>query len=72
LFTGRLFYQGLAGQFHAASYIAFRGSVLTQTGQPLFLVQDGAKYHTAQAVGDFVQQHAQPLTVTRLPSYSPD
>ena len=72
LVTGRLFYPGLAGRFKAASDSAFRRRVLAQTGQPLFLVQDGAKSPTAQAVGDFVQQPAQRLTVTRLPSDSSD
>lgn len=72
LFTGRLFYQGIEGKFNAASYSAFLADVLAQTSRPLFLVHDGAKYHTAQAVQDFVQQHTQRLTVTRLPSYSPD
>jgi len=72
MFTGRLFYQGIDGKFNAASYIAFLSGVLTQTSQPLFLVHDGAKYHTAQAVQAFIQQQSPRLTVTRLPSYSPD
>ena len=71
-FSGRLFFQGIEGKFNAASYITFLHAVLHQTRQPLFLVQDGAKYHTAQAVCDFFAQHIQRLTVTRLPSYSPD
>jgi len=71
-FSGRLFFQGIEGKFNAASYITFLQAVLHQTSQPLFLVQDGAKYHTAQAVRDFFAQHSQRLTVTRLPSYSPD
>jgi transposase len=71
-FTGRLFYQGIAAKFNAASDIAFLTGVLAQTSQPLFLVHDGAKYHTAQAVQTFIQQQAPRLTVTRLPSYSPD
>jgi DDE superfamily endonuclease/winged helix-turn-helix protein len=72
LFSGRLFYQGLEGKFNAASDIAFLSTGLAPTIQPLFLVQDRANYPTAQAVPDFIQQHPQPLTVTRLPSYSPD
>ena len=71
-FTGRLFYQGVEGKFNASSYIAFLHGVLDQTHQPLFLVQDGAKYHIAQAVKHFFQQQAARLTVVNLPSYSPD
>ena len=71
-FSGRLFFQGLEGKFNAASYIAFLSGVLDQSQQPLFLVQDGAKYHTAQAVKQFFHQHAARLRVAQLPSYSPD
>ncbi len=72
LFSGRLFYQGIDGKFNAASYIAFLTDVLAQSHQPLFLVQDGAKYHLAQTVKDFFQQQRHRLSVVTLPSYSPD
>lgn len=72
MFSGRLFYQGIDGKFNAASYIAFLTDVLAHTHQPLFLVQDGAKYHLAQSVKAFVRQHAHRLAVATLPSYSPD
>lgn len=72
LFTGQLFYQGVEGKFNATSYIAFLQSVLAQAHQPLFLIQDGAKYHVAQAVKQFFHQQRARLTVVNLPSYSPD
>jgi transposase len=72
LFSGWLFYQGIDGKLNAASYIAFLTALLHQTVQPLFLVQDGAKYHTAQAVQAYFQAHRDRFTVLRLPSYSPD
>lgn len=71
-FSGRLFSQGLTGRFNGASYITFLESVLTQTTEPLFLVQDGASYHRAAPVKAFFTQHADRLHVTQLPSYSPD
>lgn len=72
MFSGQLFFQATEGKFNAASYIDFLASVLAQTHQPLFLVQDGAKYHVARAVSLFFHQHAHRLTVLQLPSYSPD
>jgi hypothetical protein len=42
-FSGRLFYQGIEERFNSARYIAFLTTVLKQTTQPLFLVQDGAR-----------------------------
>ena len=71
-FSGRLFYQGGVGKLNAASYIRFLKMILRQTRRPVFLIQDGAPYHRAQAVKDFLAQHAKRLTVTQLPSYSPD
>jgi transposase len=71
-FSGRLFSQGHNGRFNAESYCAFLEEVLAQTTQPLILVQDGARYHTAAQTKQFFAQHAARLRVEQLPSYSPD
>lgn len=71
-FSGRLFYQGIDGRFNKESYIAFLTEVLKQTTQPLFLVQDNASYHRAQAVKAFFREHTARIHVVNLPSYSPD
>jgi len=70
--TGRLFARGQTERFTAASYCSFLAEVLATTNQPIILIQDGAKYHTAIATQAFITQHADRLTVHRLPSYSPD
>jgi transposase len=70
--SGRLFSQGHTGRFNAASYCAFLEDVLGQTTQPIVLIQDGARYHTAAATQEFFAQHADRLRVEQLPSYSPD
>lgn len=71
-FRGQLFYQGITGKFNATTYQAFLQAVLDQTTAPLFLVQDGAKYHHAAALQPFWHAHRGRLFTTRLPSYSPD
>jgi transposase len=71
-FSGRLFAHGHDGRFTAASYCAFLATVLAATDRPVVLVQDGARYHTAQEARDFFAAHAARLTVHQLPSYSPD
>ncbi len=71
-FTGRLFAHGQTDRFTAESYGAFLATVLEQTDQPLMLVQDGAKYHTAAATKEFIAAHADRLSVYQLPAYSPD
>ena len=71
-FSGQFFYQGIEGRFNADSYIAFLTHVLQHTSAPIFLIQDGARYHTAKKTKQFFAQHAQRLTVFQLPSYSPD
>ncbi len=71
-FSGRLFHGGIEGKFNSESYQAFLLSVLAQTTEPIFLIQDGAKYHTSKATQAFFAQHVDRLTVCQLPSYSPD
>jgi len=71
-FSGRFFYQGSEGKFTSESYQAFLSDVLRQTRKPLFLIQDGAKYHTSQSTRQFFAAHQERLTVCQLPSYSPD
>jgi transposase len=71
-FSGRLFHQGIEGKFNSESYQAFLLSVLAQATEHLFLIQDGAKYHTSKATRLFFEQHRDRLTVYQLPSYSPD
>ncbi len=71
-FSGHLFWHGHDGRFTAASYCAFLATVLATTDRPLVLVQDGARYHTAQETQAFCAAHADRLTVQQLPTYSPD
>lgn len=71
-FTGRLFYHGQSERFTAARYCAFLATLLTSSDQPLIVVQDGARYHTAKETVAFVAQHAARLNVYQLPCYSPD
>ncbi len=71
-FSGRLFYQGIEGRFASDSYQAFLRTILTHTTEHLFLIHDGARYHTSQATTQFLAQHAERITVHPLPSYSPD
>jgi transposase len=70
--SGRLFWQGQTERFTTASYQAFLAKVLAQTQQHIILIQDGARYHTSQAMHDFFATHADRLTKFQLPAYSPD
>ena len=71
-FSGRLFYQGIEGRFNSESYQEFVRMIVEHTTQHLFLIHDGARYHTSQATMQFLEAHGQRLTVSPLPSYSPD
>lgn len=71
-FTGQLYWQGQTGRFQAESYCQFLEQILAQTEQPVIIIQDGAPYHTAKRTKEWVEQHAERVTVYQLPSYSPD
>ena len=71
-FSGRLFSQGLEGRFNSDSYHAFLQMILAQTHEHLFLIHDGARYHTSAATQAFLAAHSDRITMEPLPSYSPD
>ena len=71
-FSGRLFYKAHEGRLNSESYAAFLLDVLAQTSRHVVVIQDGARYHTSQAMQEFFQAHAARLTIEQLPSYSPD
>src|SRR5262249_31817115 len=61
-----------AGRCNSASYAAFLLDVLSQTTQPVVVIQDGARYHTSKAMQASFETHAERLTIEQLPAYSPD
>ena len=71
-FSGRLFYQGIEGRFTSESYQAFLTMIMGQTTEHLFLIHDGARYHTSKSTQEFLAAHAARITGHPLPSYSPD
>jgi transposase len=71
-FSGRLFSQGIEGRFNSESYQGFLQMILEQTTEHLFLIHDGARYHTSASTQAFVAAHSERITVEPLPSYSPD
>jgi transposase len=71
-FSGRLFYKAHTGRFNSESYSAFLREVLAQTMQHVFVIQDGARYHTSKAMEEFFAAHTKRLTRVQLPAYSPD
>jgi transposase len=71
-FSGRLFSQGIDGRFNSENYQAFLQMILEQTTEHLFLIHDGARYHTSAATQAFLAAQSERITVYPLPSYSPD
>jgi transposase len=71
-FSGRLFYQGIEGRFNSENYQAFLEMIMAQTKARLFLIHDGARYHTSTSTQQFFRAHKTRLSEHPLPSYSPD
>ncbi len=60
-------------RFNKEGYIEFLQQLLAEyKEQPIILVEDGAPYHRAVLVREFVAKHAKRLSITRLPTFSPD
>src|SRR5437016_6553533 len=71
-FSGRLFYQGIEGRFNSESYQGFLQMIMAHTSEHLFLIHDGARYHTSASTKAFLAAHSDRITEHPLPSYSPD
>jgi transposase len=71
-FSGRLFSKAHTGRFNSESYAAFLRDVLAQTRQHVFVIQDGARYHTRKAMEAFFAAHGTRVTRVQLPAYAPD
>ena len=70
--SGRLFSQGIEGRFNSETYQAFLQRIMEQTTEHLFLIHDGARYHTSASTQAFLATHRERSTDHPLPSYSPD
>ena len=61
------------GRFNKEGYIEFLQQLLADyKDQPIILVEDGAPYHRAVLVREFVAEHSEKLSIARLPTFSPD
>ena len=60
------------GKFNGLTYIEFLKQLLAHYDGKIFLVEDGAPYHHSKIVKAFKILHADRLTITPLPAYSPD
>jgi transposase len=70
--SGRLFDQGIEGRCTSESSQGFLQMSVEHTTQPLFLIHDGARYHSRAATQAFLAAHRDRITVEPLPSYAPD
>jgi len=72
-FGGSFQYMEAEDKFNGESYTQFLKQVLSQYNRSVILIEDGAPYHGARVVKDFVENEGQDrLLIYRLPSYSPD
>jgi transposase len=62
----------LEGRFNAEHYQAFLQRLLAQTTEHLFVIHDGARYHTSASTTAFLAAHSNRITAEPLPSYAPD
>ncbi len=70
--TGKFFSKGISGKFNAESYADFLREVMAKTRGFIVLIQDGARYHTCEAMQVFFYENRFRLKVVQMPAYSPD
>ncbi len=62
----------VAGRFNKEGYVEFLKQVLDRFESNIILIEDGAPYHKAGLVKEFVESTQGRLTLERLPAFSPD
>ena len=62
----------IAGRFNKEGYVEFLKQVLNHFQGNVILIEDGAPYHKASLVKEFVESTEGRLTLERLPAFSPD
>ena len=70
--SGKLHYKGHTGKLNAETYIDFLKYVLRSKRGHVIIIHDGAPYHRAKAVKEFIKSKKERLTAKQLPAYSPD
>jgi transposase len=70
--SGRWCSQGIEGRLNSDNYPAFLQRIMEPTTEHLFLIHDGARYHTSASPQAFLAAHRDRITDHPLPSYSPD
>ena len=65
-------YTEVAGRFNKEGYVEFLKQVLDRFESNIILIEDGAPYHKAGLVKEFVESTQGRLTLERLPAFSPD
>lgn len=71
-FSGKFISQMMEGKLNGKTYISFLRKVLRETTEKVIIIQDGARYHTAKEVMEFVCANKERLSTYKLPSYSPE
>ncbi|HPD40629.1 MAG TPA: hypothetical protein PLD43_03620 [Anaerolineae bacterium] len=61
-FSGAFFYQAQTAKFTSEAYQTFLCHILADTTKPLFIIQDGARYHTSAAMRAFFAAHGDRLS----------
>jgi transposase len=70
-FSGKLVYKTEENKLTSQSYIAFLKVLLQRFSGPIFLIHDGAPYHTSKEVTLFLASQPR-IHCIALPTYSPD
>jgi len=69
---GALHFDLFTGMMNATGFIAFCKKLVHDSPTPVFLIVDGARYHSAKAVQKYVQSTQGALNIFFLPPYSPE
>jgi len=69
---GEMRFQCFEGRMNSKGFIHFLKSLRQDSGKPIFVIVDGASYHSSKIVKDFVNSTNGEIELFKLPAYSPE
>ena len=69
---GRMKFRCFEGRMSSEKFIDFLKYLEKDTSQPIYVIVDGASYHTSRKTRDYVESTHDQVRLYHLPSYSPE
>jgi transposase len=69
---GEMHFEVIDGRMNSEKFIAYLEQLRSDTGHPIFIIADNARYHHSKVVQAFLKERQGDIMMAFLPAYSPE